>query len=107
MREGDLTIDQVLDVVAAHFNVAPEQLFARGSVRRPRLVTRYLAFRFTRHSLPQIGSRCGPVTGTNVVYAIRCVERDMAADPAFAAEIAALQSRLLEVPPRNPPVNNE
>jgi chromosomal replication initiation ATPase DnaA len=94
VREGDLTIDEVLDVVAAHFKVAPEQFFSRGTAYRPRLVARYLAFRFTRHSLPQIGNRCGGVTGTNVVYAIRCIERDMATDPAFAAEIAALKSRL-------------
>ena len=94
MREGERTIDQVLDVVAAHFQITREQLFSRGCGQRPRLVARYLASRVTRHSLAWIGDRCGGVTDTNVVLAIRRIERDMAADPAFAAEIAGLKSRL-------------
>jgi chromosomal replication initiation ATPase DnaA len=95
VRDGDRTINDVLKAVAAHFEISREELVSGRAPRRARLLARYLAFRVTMLSFPQIGARTGGVTGTNVVFAVRTIERDMAKDADFAAGVEAIKASLL------------
>jgi chromosomal replication initiation ATPase DnaA len=63
---------------------------------RARLAAKHLAYRVTRHSLRQIGARFGGVSGTNVLHAVRLVERYMAEDGEFAAVVEGIKTSLLE-----------
>jgi len=45
--------------------------------------------------LDEIGRGTGGVTATNVLVAKRKIEQEMAEDPVFAAEVAALKASLL------------
>jgi len=95
VREGDRTINDVLDAVAAHFAITREQLVSGRSFTRARILARYLACRVTRHSFRQIGVGIGGVTGTNVVYALRKIEREMVVDAEFAAQVEGIKASLL------------
>ena len=98
MREGNRAINEVLDGVAKHYGLTREQLLLMERKRIPyraRHIARYLACCVTRRSLCEIGRGTGGVTATNVLMAKRKIEREMAEDPVFAAEIAALKASLL------------
>jgi len=56
---------------------------------------RYFACCVTRRSLDEIGRGTGGVTATNVLMDQRKIEREMAENPVFAAEVAALKASLL------------
>jgi chromosomal replication initiation ATPase DnaA len=97
VREGDRTINEVLDVVAKHFALTREQpLWERARVPfRARRVALYLACCVTQRSLPQIGTAFGGVSHTNVLHAKRTVERYMAEDAQFASDMMALKASLI------------
>jgi chromosomal replication initiator protein len=98
VREGNRTIDEVLDVVAKHYGMTREQLLLMERKRVPyraRHIARYLACCVTRRSLPEIGRATGGVTPTNVLFAKRKVESDMAKDPELAREVEGLKQRLV------------
>ena len=57
----------------------------------PRQVAMYLARETTNHSMPNIGRLFGGRDHTTVLWAIRAVEKRMAADPVYAADVAALR----------------
>jgi hypothetical protein len=54
----------------------------------------YLAKRLTKLSLGQIGRQFDANSTTNVLFAIRATERDMVDDPALAATIKRLETRI-------------
>ena len=45
MREGDRTLNEVLDAVAQYFAISPEHLVSGRGARQPRSVAMYLALR--------------------------------------------------------------
>lgn len=94
MRDGDLSLNDVLDAVAAHFVMSREELVS-GRSANVLQIAKYLACRVTRCSLNQIGSALGGVGSTNVMYAFRKVAREMQQDSSVDAEIEALRKRIL------------
>jgi len=94
MREGARTINDVLDAVAAHFNITREEVVSGRTSPRARQLAKYLACRVTGCSLPLIGAAFGGVSSTNVAHALRKIERDMAVDAQFAAEVEGIEERL-------------
>ena len=95
MREGDRTLNEVLDAVAAHFAMSREELLSGRGQRRSRRVVMYLALRVTRKSLSQIGARFGGMSSTNVLVGSRIIERAMAEDAGLAAEVEGIKASLL------------
>ena len=75
-----------------------------GSFRRPRRVAMYLAKRLTRLSLSQIGRGFDGNSSTVVAVAVLATERDMEADPAFAAKIARLKTQITTSAKKSPKV---
>lgn len=87
-----------MDAVAKHYGLTRERLLLMERKRIPyreRHIARYLACCVTRRSLGEIGRGTGGVTAMNVLFAKRKIEREMAEDPVFAAEVAALKASLL------------
>lgn len=95
MREGDRTIDHVVDAVAAHYEITREEVLAGRPNLRARHVAKHVACRVTKQSLGQIGARFGHVSTTNILHAFRVIERDMRNDAHFAAEVDAIKASLL------------
>jgi len=95
MREGELTIDQVFDAVAAHFETTREELVSGRTYREPRRVAMYLALKVTTLSFAQIAKRVGGISWKNVVVGARTIEHRMAEDGKFAAEIESIKASLL------------
>jgi chromosomal replication initiator protein len=63
-------------------------------VARPRQVAMYLARELTPMSLPCIGRLFGKRDHTTVIHAIKTVERLIATDTEFAADVAVLREEL-------------
>jgi chromosomal replication initiation ATPase DnaA len=95
MREGDLTFEEVLDAVAAHFETSREELVSGRTHRMPRRIAIYLALKVTRLSFAQIANRVGGISWKNVVISARTVEQRMAEDAKFAAEVEGIKASLL------------
>jgi chromosomal replication initiator protein len=95
MREGNRTIDDVLDAVAAHFETSSEELVSGRTQRVPRRVVMYLALKVTTLSLGQIARSVGGISWKNVVVGARAIEHRMEEDPKFAAEVESIKASLL------------
>ena len=91
------TIDRVLDLTAAAFDVSREELLSAARSARvawPRQLAMYLARRHTGASLPAIGERFGGRNHTTVMYACRKASERLALDPAAQALVHDLERRL-------------
>jgi chromosomal replication initiator protein len=95
--EYEPPVAHIQRVVAAYFKKPLFEMWsARRSrgVARPRQIAMYFARELTPMSLPCIGRRFGKRDHTTVIHAINTVERLVATDPAFAADVAALREEL-------------
>jgi chromosomal replication initiation ATPase DnaA len=95
MREGDRTLDDVLDAVAAHFEVSREELISGRTSREARRVAMYLALHVTTLSFAQVAKRVGGISWQNVVVGARTIEHRMAEDAKFAAEVEHIKASLV------------
>jgi len=92
-----ITMDQILERVAAHYQVKPSDLRSKKRTRLislARQVVMVLARRLTPLSLGEIGQHFGGRDHTTVLYGISKVETAMEANPRFQAEINRLADRL-------------
>jgi chromosomal replication initiation ATPase DnaA len=88
-----------LDAVAEHYGLTREGMLLMERKRVPyraRHIARYLACCVTRMSLTEIGRGTGGVTATNVVFAKRKIEQEMAKDADFPVEVMAMKAALLK-----------
>jgi chromosomal replication initiator protein len=93
------SIARVMDAVAADFGVSRMDLvgFRRASsVNLPRQAAMLLARRLTNHSLPAIGRAIGRRDHTTVLHGIRRMEAAEQHNPALAARLAAITTRIRE-----------
>ncbi len=92
-----ITMDQILERVAAHYQVKPADLRSKKRTRLvslARQVVMVLARRLTPLSLGEIGQHFGGRDHTTVLYGISKVQTAMEANPRFQAEINRLADRL-------------
>lgn len=97
VQKGQPTMDDVMRVVTAHFNVKLTDLQSRrrtNAIAHPRQIGMYLARRITRHSLEEIGGFFGGRDHTTVLHAVRKVERDVKRDERFRALVASFLDQL-------------
>jgi chromosomal replication initiator protein len=64
------------------------------SITFPRQVCMFLARRYTRYSLEEIGGYFGGRDHTTVLHAVRTVDSDAKTDPEVADQLAQLESQL-------------
>jgi chromosomal replication initiator protein len=97
-----LSIQSILDAITAYYGCRLSDLLSKlrnKSITRPRQVGIYLARRYTRHSLEDIGSYFGGRDHSTVLHSIRIVEQRRKADPIIDREVTTLEQRLLGQPP--------
>jgi chromosomal replication initiator protein len=90
-----LTMDRILREVGDYFKVPVRQLQSSGrsqSVLWPRHVAMYLARRFTKLSLTEIGGYCGGRDHSTVLHACRKVEKAVLRDTVLAGALRQLQA---------------
>jgi chromosomal replication initiator protein len=96
-RTKQLTIEQIIQMTAKHFNV-PEERFMKKDRKKhvalARQVAMYLSVEMTNHSTVNIGLHYGGRDHTTVIYAHRMINQRMANDNTFKKKIKELRKRL-------------
>jgi len=91
-----VTMDEILNAVAEHYGVTPDELKARGrskEVVRPRQVAMYLIRQLTGASLPEIGQFFGGRDHTTVLYATQKIGKLLAEDPELQRTVEGFENR--------------
>ena len=92
-----ITIQQILDVVTKYYNVKPSDLQGKKrhkSIAFPRQVCMFLARKYTRYSLEEIGGYFGGRDHTTVLHAVRTVDGDVKGDREISNQMGQLESQL-------------
>jgi len=96
-RTKQLTIEQIIQMTAKHFNV-PEERFMKKDRKKhvalARQVAMYLSVELTNHSTVNIGLHFGGRDHTTVIYAHRMINEKMENDNTFKKKIKELRKRL-------------
>lgn len=88
----NVTIDKILHTVSSHYNITVEDMKSRkriSSVASARHVAVYIIKKMTDRSLPAIGREFNR-DHTTIINSIDTVEKRLASDPAFDAELKEL-----------------
>lgn len=94
---GGPSIQTIIETITDFYSVRVADLQSKRrqrSIAQPRQVCMYLARRFTRHSLEEIGGYFGGRDHTTVMHAVKTVEQRRSMDIDFDATIRSLESRL-------------
>ena len=92
-----VTIQQIIDGVTKYYNVRVSDLQSKKrhkSIAFPRQVCMFLARKYTRYSLEEIGGYFGGRDHTTVLHAVRTVDRDVKDDREVAKQITHLEAQL-------------
>ncbi|MFP4057296.1 MAG: chromosomal replication initiator protein DnaA [Candidatus Brocadiia bacterium] len=92
-----ITMDDVISAVTNEFRIKLSELQSKKrskSVAHPRQIAMYLARSLTRHSLEEIGGYFGGRDHTTVMHACEKIRRLIASDPAVAATVESLTTRV-------------
>jgi chromosomal replication initiator protein len=95
-----ITIQQILDAVTKYYNVRLSDLQGKRrhkSITFPRQVCMYLARRYTRYSLEEIGGYFGGRDHTTVLHAVRTVDADAKTEREVADQLTQLEAQLNSV----------
>jgi chromosomal replication initiator protein len=92
-----VTFQQIFDVVTKYYNVRLSDLQSKKrhkSIAFPRQVCMFLARKYTRYSLEEIGGHFGGRDHTTVLHAVRTVDGDMKADAEIANQLTQIENHL-------------
>lgn len=95
-----LSLRRLLTAVARHHDLTTGDLLGPSrcrAVAEARSIAMYLARHLTDQSLYAIGHACGGRDHTTVLHGVRVIERRLAREPAFAADLAHLSRSLAAV----------
>ena len=90
-------VARIQNLVANSYNIPQDRMRSASQEREyawPRQVAMYLARQVTGKSFPVLGREFGNRDHTTVIFAIAAVERRMAADPIYRADVDALREAL-------------
>jgi chromosomal replication initiator protein len=96
-RPEKVTVERVIDVVGAHYNISVEVLCGAGRSRKvafPRQICMYLARTETDTSFPQIGEKLGSRDHSTIVYGHDKIAGLVETDPELRREILAIKNEL-------------
>jgi chromosomal replication initiator protein len=96
-EQTDLSIQTILEAVAAFYRVRPAELMSKRrhrSVAIPRQVCMFLARRHTRHSLEEVGLTFGGRDHTTVMHAVRMIESRLLQDEDLNTVIRSIEDKL-------------
>ena len=92
-----VTIQQIFDAVTKYYNVRLSDLQSKKrhkSVAFPRQVCMFLARKFTRYSLEEIGGYFGGRDHTTVMHAVRTIDSDIKSDRHVAEQLTYIEGQL-------------
>ena len=90
-----LTIDDILEKVCGHYNVAQQHVFSKSRKRDyvlVRQVSMYLAQKYTKMPASRIGQLIGGRDHSTVLHSCTTVEQRLKVDKAFQAEISSIEN---------------
>jgi chromosomal replication initiator protein len=92
-----LTVEKIMDAVAAHYHVEPSDLRSEKRSQDlvlPRHIAMYLAHNLLDLSYPRIGQAFGNRQHTSVIHACNKIKDRIAEEPALASAILQLKGQL-------------
>lgn len=90
-------VDQVQQVVAAHYNITVEDLKSKkrnANISVPRQVAMYICRTVLEESLPKIGMEFGGKDHTTVIHSVDKIKKEITNDASFKNEIDKLISKI-------------
>lgn len=96
-RANQVTLQNIIDVVTAYYNVKLSDLQSRRrhkSVTEPRQACMWLARKRTRFSLEEIGGYFGGRDHTTVMHSIRTIDERSLKDTTFARQMDMLDDQI-------------
>ena len=90
-----LTIDDILDKVCGHYDVAQQHVFSKSRKRDyvlVRQVSMYLAQKYTKMPASRIGQLIGGRDHSTVLHSCSTIEQRLKVDKAFSAEISSIEN---------------
>jgi chromosomal replication initiator protein len=101
LKQEKLTLEQILQAVARHYNVAETDLVGRSrrkEVAQARQMAMYLAREETSASLPKIGLALGGRDHTTVIHGVDKIATQIETDDALRRDAIAIREQLYRVP---------
>jgi chromosomal replication initiator protein len=92
-----VTFQQIFDVVTKYYNVRLSDLQSKKrhkSIAFPRQVCMFLARKYTRYSLEEIGGHFGGRDHTTVLHAVRTVDGDIRTDKEIENQLMQIENNL-------------
>lgn len=93
----ELTIENIQKMVCEYFNIPYDRLLAKNRKReivQARQITMYLAKKFTKNSLKNIGEHFGGFDHTTVIHSCQTVENLMDTDAQYKEHLTELQQKV-------------
>lgn len=90
-------VDQVQQVVAAHYNITVEDLKSKkrnANISVPRQIAMYICRTVLEESLPKIGMEFGGKDHTTVMHSVDKIKKEITNDASFKNEIDKLISKI-------------
>ena len=89
-----LTVDDIVDTVCSHYNVAPQDVFSKSRKRDyvlVRQVSMYFAQKYTRMPASRIGQLIGNRDHSTVIHSCSTIERRLKTDKSFSDELSGIE----------------
>ena len=94
------TIQEIIDAVTQYYGVKPSDLLSKRrhkSIALPRQICMWLARKYTRHSLEEIGGYFGGRDHTTVMHAVKAVKSKRKCDGSLDQDVHTLEQQVLAV----------
>ena len=89
-----LTVDDILEKVCKHFNVAQHQIISKSRRRdyvQVRQISMYLAQKYTKMSAARIGQLIGNRDHSTVIHSCNTIEQRLKIDKGFSEEVSSIE----------------
>jgi chromosomal replication initiator protein len=89
-----LTIDDILEKVCKHFNVAQHLIISKSRRRdyvQVRQISMYLAQKYTKMSAARIGQLIGNRDHSTVIHSCNTIEQRLKIDKGFSEEVSSIE----------------
>lgn len=90
-----LTVDDILEKVCGHYNVAQQNVFSKSRKREyvvVRQVSMYLAQKYTKMPASRIGQLIGGRDHSTVIHSCSTIEQRLKVDKSFSAELRSIEN---------------
>ena len=90
-----LTVDDILEKVCGHYDVAQQHVFSKSRKRNyvlVRQVSMYLAQKYTKMPASRIGQLIGGRDHSTVIHSCSIVEQRLKVDKAFQSELSSIEN---------------